>query len=103
MHRLLLAFFFASFLSFPVAAQTPSDPVVQAISQGDLYQSKRKYDLALDAYHKADKLSHHTSAMCYLKMAAVERKTGDLSSALDDAKRAVKVSGDNKAVAIQAH
>jgi len=97
------ALFSALLFSLPIAAQTASDPVAQAISQGDLYQSKRKYDLALDAYRKADKLSHHSSAACYLKMATVERKIGDLSSALDDAKRAVKASGDDKAVAIQAH
>lgn len=103
MVRSFVAFLLSAFLLFPLHAQTPSDPVAQAISQGDLYQSKRKYDLALDAYRKADKLSHHSSAMCYLKMAAVERKTGDFSSALDDAKRAVKASGDNKTVAVQAH
>jgi len=52
-----------------------SDPVAQALSQGDLYSSKRKYELALDAYHRADKLSHHSSAPCYLKIASVERNS----------------------------
>jgi thiol-disulfide isomerase/thioredoxin len=89
--------------SLALAAQESSDPVAQAVSQGDLYASKRKYELALDAYHKADKLSHHSSAACYLKLASVERKLGDFSSALDDAKHALKVAGDNKSVAIQAH
>jgi hypothetical protein len=45
-------------------AQEPSAPVSQALAQGDLFQSRRKFDLALDAYRKADKLSHHTSAVC---------------------------------------
>ena len=102
----LFPFLFIVGVSFPALAQTPSDssdPVAQAIFQGDLYQSRRKYDLALDAYHKADKLSHHSSAVCYLKMAAVERKTGDFSSALDDAKRAIKAAGGDKLLTIQAH
>jgi thiol-disulfide isomerase/thioredoxin len=96
---LLLAFLAAA----PLLAQDSSDPFVQALSQGDLYQSKRKYQLALDAYHKADKLSHHNSAQTYLKLAAVERKLGDFSSALDDAKKAVKVAGDDQSVAVRAH
>jgi thiol-disulfide isomerase/thioredoxin len=94
---------FALFAALPLSAQESSDPVAQALSQGDLYSSKRKYELALDAYHKADKLAHHSSAPCYLKIAAVERKLGDFSSALDNAKKAVKVAGDNKSVALRAH
>jgi thiol-disulfide isomerase/thioredoxin len=93
----------ALLISLPLAAQDSCDPVALALSQGDLYSSKRKYELALDAYHKADKLSHHSSAPCYLKIAAVERKLGDFSSALDDAKKAVKVAGEDKPVAVRAH
>lgn len=85
------------------AAQQSSGPVAQAIAQGDLYLSKRKYELALDAYKKADKLSHHTSAAAYLRIATVERKAGDFPAALDDTKRALKVAGDNRSVAIDAH
>jgi len=83
------------------AAQESSDPVAQALSQGDLYASRRKYELALDAYHKADKLSHHASAVAFLKIASIEKKAGDFSDALDDAKKAVKAAGDNKAMNIQ--
>jgi thiol-disulfide isomerase/thioredoxin len=101
--RALLSLFVALVAAAPLVAQESSDPVTQALSQGDLYSSKRKYELALDAYHKADKLSHHSSAPCYLKMAAVERKLGNFSSALDNAKKAVKVAGDNKSVAARAH
>ena len=86
-----------------LVAQESSDPLAQALSQGDLYQSKRKYELALDAYHKADKLAHHNSAQTYLKLAGVERKLGDFSTALDDAKKAVKVAGEDKTVAVHAH
>jgi len=84
-------------------AQSPSDPVAKAISQGDLFQSKRKYELALDSYRKADKLSHHSSAAIYIKLAAVEIKMGDFPSALDDSKKAVKAAGDNKTLAVEAH
>src|SRR5689334_19190296 len=59
----VLTFAIVGLLSTLTQAQSPSsDPVAKAISQGDLFQSKRKYELALDAYHKADKLSHHSSA-----------------------------------------
>ncbi len=103
MLRNALTLFLALFASLTLAAQESSDPVAQALSQGDLYSSKRKYELALDAYHKADKLSHHSSAPCYLKIASAERKLGDFSSALDDAKKAVKVAGEDKSVAVRAH
>ena len=83
--------------------QSPSDPVTKAISQGDLFQSKRKYELALDSYRKADKLSHHSSAAIYIKLATVEIKMGDFPSALDDSRKAVKAAGDNKTLAVEAH
>ncbi len=103
MARVILPLVLALLASLSLAAQESSDPVAQALAQGDLYQSKRKYELALDSYHKADKLSHHSSAVSYLKLSLVERKLGDFSSALDDAKRALKVAGDNKGAALQAH
>jgi len=92
-------------LLFPhgVTAQNSADPVQQAIAQGDLFQSKRKYELAYEAYKKADKAAHHTSALAYLKLASVEKKLGDFSSSLDDVKRALKVAGDNQGLATQAH
>ncbi|HUK87638.1 MAG TPA: hypothetical protein VLT85_08250, partial [Terriglobales bacterium] len=86
-----------------LAAQQPADPVAQALAQGDLYQARKKYDLALEAYQKADKLSHHTSAASYLRMAGVESKLGNLDWALDDTKRAVKAAGEDKALAVQTH
>lgn len=101
MSRAILPVFSAVLFCLQAAAQESSDPVAQALSQGDLYASRRKYELALDAYHKADKLSHHTSAMAFLKIASVEKKAGDFSDALDDAKKAVKAAGDNKAMNIQ--
>ena len=102
MPRAALSLGFIFLLGLPLAAQDSADPVAQALAQGDLYQSRRKYELALGAYQKADKLSHHTSAAAYLKIASVEKKTGDFSLALDETKKAIKVAGDNKAVAVQA-
>jgi thiol-disulfide isomerase/thioredoxin len=101
--RATLSLLLALTAAEPSAAQESSDPVAQALSQGDLYSSRRKYELALDAYHKADKLSHHSSAQTYLKLAGLERKLGDFSSALDDAKKAAKVAGNDKPVAVRAH
>ena len=103
MHRLAGFLLFSFFALLPAPAQDASDPVGQALAQGDLYHSKRKYELALDAYRKADKLSHHSCAQCYLKISVVERTMGDFSSALDDTKRAIKVAGDNKTVAVEAY
>src|SRR5260370_1879260 len=103
MRRAALSVVLVLTASLPSVAQESSDPVAQALSEGDLYSSKRKYELALDAYHKADKLSRHSSAQTYLKLAAVERKLGDFSSALDDAKKAVKAAGGDKSVAVRAH
>ena len=102
MARATLSLLLAVLFSLSLGAQESSDPVSQALAQGDLYQSKRKYELALEAYHKADKLSHHSSAACYLKIASINRKLGDSSAALDDAKKAMKVAGDNKSVTLQA-
>jgi thiol-disulfide isomerase/thioredoxin len=102
MARVTLSLLLSLVGSLSLVAQGSADAVAQALSQGDLYQSKHKYELALSAYQKADSLSHHTSAESYLKLALVERKLGDFSSALDNTKKAVKVAGDNKSVAIQA-
>lgn len=101
MHRVTLPAFLAFLFCLQAVAQESSDPVAQALAQGDLYQSKRKYDLALDAYHKADKLSHHTSAAAFLKIATIEKKAGAFPEALDDAKKAIKAGGDNKAINVQ--
>lgn len=83
-------------------AQENSDAVAKALAQGDVFAAKRKFELALEAYHKADKLSRHTSAICYLKTAKVERQMGDFSSALDNAKKGIKAAS-NKAMAAQGH
>src|SRR5215831_13224550 len=83
-----------------VAAQSDSDAMSKVMAQGELFESKHQYELALEAYHKADKLAHHESAHCYLRLAAVERKLGDFSAALDDTKKAIKAAGNDKNTAV---
>lgn len=103
MRRAAVCLLVALFAAILVPAQESSDPVAQALSQGDLYLTKHKYELALDAYHKADKLAHHNSAQTYLRLAVIERKLGDFSSALEDAKRASKAAGQDKVLAVRSH
>jgi len=83
------------------AAQS-NDPVAQAIADGDLYESKRNYELALDAYRKADKLSHHTSSEALLKIARIEKKDGLLSDAANDAKQAIACAQGDKTTELKA-
>ena len=91
------------------AAQAPNDQasgsleVSQALAQGDQFLSVKEYEKALAAYQHADKLSHHTCAVCYLRIVSILRKAGDFDDALDMAKKAVAAAGDNKVVAAQAH
>jgi len=102
MRRPFLLFLACLSAASVAAAQKPADPVAQAVAAGDLFESHKKYDVALDAYRKADSLSHHSSASVYMKMAGAERKLGDFPSALNDAKKAGKIAGDDHAVAVQA-
>jgi cytochrome c biogenesis protein CcmG/thiol:disulfide interchange protein DsbE len=78
-----------------------NDAVAQAITEGKLYESKHKWDLAFEAYRKADKLSHHASAEALMHMALIEKKAGLLSEAANDAKKAVAAAGENKSLALQ--
>ena len=103
MFRVIFFFLLMLAVAAPPLAQETSDAFSKTMAAGDLYMSKRKYELALEAYQKADKLARHTSAACYLKLAFVKRKLGDFSGALDDAKRALKLAGEDKQTAIQAH
>lgn len=77
--------------------------VSQALAQGDAFMAEKQYDKALEAYHHADKLSHHTCASCLLRIASIERRAGDMDDALDSAKKAEAAAGANKALAAQAH
>ena len=79
-----------------------SDPVAKALADGELYESKHNWELALDAYLKADKLSHHTSAEAMIRIAVIEKRAGSLSDAANEAKKAVAAAGDNKTLALKA-
>lgn len=84
-----------------VLARAAADQVAEALKQGTVYAYKRKYEW-LWKPSTGDKLPYHTSAICHIDLASVERKRGDFFAALD-AERAVKVAGDDKAIAVQAH
>lgn len=99
----LLAVLFLAPLAELVQGQEGADAVAQALAQGDAFFSHKNFDKARQAYLKADKLSHHTCGECFLRMLRADRQAGDLSAALDDAKRAVKAAGDDKALAARAH
>jgi thiol-disulfide isomerase/thioredoxin len=52
--RVTLPAFLVVLFSLQAVAQDSSDPVAQALAQGDLYLSRRKYELAFDAYPAAN-------------------------------------------------
>ena len=99
----LLVVFAATPFAYAGTKQESSDAVAQALAQGDAFFAKRNFEKAREAYLKADKLSHHACAVCLLRIFKVDRQSGDLSTALDDAKRALKAAGDDKILAAQAH
>jgi len=100
--RLLIPHLFVALACASLPAQDISDPVALALQQGGIFESKKKFALALESYRKADKLSHHTSAAAYLHMASMEQKLGEFSGSLDDAKKAEKAAGSDGATAVQA-
>jgi len=90
-------------LAQPGQGPESAGDVSQALAQGDAFLSHHNFEKARESYVKADKLSHHTSAECFLRMVRADRQAGDLATALDDAKRAVKAAGDDKGTAARAH
>jgi len=64
---LLLAIFFLTHYAKPIKSQEPGDPVAKALAEGEALRKQRDYDRALSAYRKADKLSHHTCADCFIQ------------------------------------
>jgi len=101
--RFLIVLLWIASSAGPGISQGNSDAVAQALAQGDAFLKRKDFQQAIDAYRKADKLSRHTCAECYLRMFTADRQTGDLPAALDDAKRAVKAAGDNKILAGRGH
>ena len=90
-------------LAQPGQGPESTGDVAQALAQGDAFLSHHNFEKAREAYVRADKLSHHACAECFLRMLRADRQAGDLAAALDDAKRAVKAAGDDKGVAARAH
>jgi len=99
----LLAILLFIICAKPTKSQEHSDAVAKAVAQGDDYLKQKDFDNALAAYRKADKLSHHTCAECFLRMFKVDRQLGNLDAALNETKEAVKAAGNDKAMAAQAH
>jgi len=104
-YRLLLplAIFFLTLYANPIKSQELSEPAAKALAEGEAFRKQRDYERALSAYRKADKLSHHTCADCFIGMFRVDRELGNLQAALDDTKEAVKAAGDDKPKAVEAH
>jgi len=100
--RLFFPLLFVALACAPLPAQYETDTVSQALRQGQYLESRRKYDLALDAYRWANKQARHSSSKVYLSIAALECRMGRFSDALDDAKRAEDVAAGDKALAVQA-
>jgi thiol-disulfide isomerase/thioredoxin len=105
----LLVLVVASCLSEVRGAQDPKGErpnaleVSQALAQGDAFMAEKVYDKAVDAYRHADKISHHTCALCLLRIVSILRSVGDFDGALDTAKKAIAAAGDNKVLAAQSH
>lgn len=77
--------------------------VVKLVGQGDLAFNKNKLGTAMKAYEKADKVSRHTCVACYLRMAKVKKRVGDLSGARHETDKALKAAGDDKVAAADVH
>jgi len=84
------------------AANKDAASAAQLIAEGDKLVERKQFEKAMEAYKKADKVSNHTCAECFLRMVRVNKYTGNLSEALDDAKHAVKAAGDDKKEAAKA-
>lgn len=72
-----------------------AQPVEKFYSQGTLLLLTNNLPAAMKDFQKADKISHHAYYACYLGMAEVRRRMGDLSGALHEDNRALKVAGSN--------
>jgi len=94
----------ASVLRVAQAQEDANSAAVQhALAQGDALRAQKRNAQALEAYSRGDELSHHTCAMCLMRMFQVERALGDFPAALDCAQKAVAAAGSNKSLAAQAH
>jgi len=93
---LLLALLCAAPAAFNQETNQPT--VTQLLSQGDSDLVHQDLDKAMHSYEKADKLAQHPCALCFLRMADIKDRQGDLSKALDYAKKASLGSGSDNAL-----
>ena len=70
-------------------AQTSADPADGLLRRGYNKLNARKYDDAMKAFKKANRLRHDSCADCLLEMAIVESKTGEFDHALKDCDKAI--------------
>ena len=110
MCRRILIILAAAIPLVSVAQGEPQEPDAQspqaqsqALAQADALASRQDFKSALEAYQRADALSNHSCAECYLQMATMHRLLGDFPAALDDAQRAASLAGSNRMLAAQAH
>jgi len=89
-------------LTSPFALAQSDSASQEALDRGKLYESKRQWDLAYEAYREADKLSHHSSPEALLHLALIEKKAGLLPEAAYDAKKAANAAGGSKSIELQA-
>jgi len=84
-------------------AQEQAPEVKQALVDAAQFSAQEKYDKALASYRRADALSNHTCASCYLGMVNSELMLGALPDALEDALHAANAAGDDRSLAADAH
>lgn len=73
----------------------------QLVSQGNLQLASNQLKAAMNEFQQADRLSGHSCVPCFLGMAEVMRRSGDLRGALGETGLAVKAAGGNKPLAAQ--
>ena len=92
----------------PAATAKDKKPVDKAaldatIVKGNQCYARKDFAGAIAAYNNADKLSQHNCPDCLLALYQIYKRVGELGYALDEAKKALKESGDNKIAAARAH
>jgi thiol-disulfide isomerase/thioredoxin len=70
--------------------------LTKLITLGSQFLQTGRLGAAMKDFQKADKLSHHTCVTCYLAIARIKQRVGDISGALHEAKHALKVPGQSK-------
>ncbi len=102
MWRIVACLFLLALTTAPARASGRHKKAIDAaklaeyFSQGAMLLRTNELPAAMKDFQKADKISHHTCYACYLAMADVKRRMGDLSGALHEDDHALKAAGSNK-------